>query len=26
LRRFIAYLVAIGPLPEHAPNFTRRHG
>jgi 2-polyprenyl-6-methoxyphenol hydroxylase-like FAD-dependent oxidoreductase len=26
LRRLIAYLVAIGPLPEHAPKFARPHG
>jgi 2-polyprenyl-6-methoxyphenol hydroxylase-like FAD-dependent oxidoreductase len=26
LRRFIGYLVAIGPLPEHAPAFARRTG
>lgn len=26
LRRFLAYLVAIGPLPEHAPKFARAHG
>nr|WP_278184066.1 FAD-dependent oxidoreductase [Mycobacterium alsense] len=24
LRRFIGYMVAIGPLPEHAPTFARR--
>ncbi|BAX93533.1 FAD-dependent oxidoreductase [Mycobacterium shigaense] len=24
LRRFVAYLVAIGPLPEHAPKSARR--
>lgn len=24
LRRFIGYMVAIGPLPEHAPKFARR--
>jgi hypothetical protein len=26
LRRLLAYLVAIGPLPEHAPKFARPHG
>jgi 2-polyprenyl-6-methoxyphenol hydroxylase-like FAD-dependent oxidoreductase len=26
LRRFIGYLVAIGPLPEHAPKYARRAG
>jgi 2-polyprenyl-6-methoxyphenol hydroxylase-like FAD-dependent oxidoreductase len=26
LRRFIAYLVAVGPLPEHAPKFARPNG
>jgi 2-polyprenyl-6-methoxyphenol hydroxylase-like FAD-dependent oxidoreductase len=26
LRRFIGYLVAIGPLPEHVPKFARRAG
>jgi 2-polyprenyl-6-methoxyphenol hydroxylase-like FAD-dependent oxidoreductase len=26
LRRFIAYLVAIGPLSEHAPKFARANG
>ncbi|MEZ0350471.1 FAD-dependent oxidoreductase [Mycobacterium sp. pR1184] len=26
LRRFLAYLVAIGPLPEHAPKFARPNG
>lgn len=26
LRRFIGYLVAIGPLPEHAPAFAKRSG
>jgi 2-polyprenyl-6-methoxyphenol hydroxylase-like FAD-dependent oxidoreductase len=26
LRRFIGYLVAVGPLPEHAPKFARRAG
>ncbi|OBG28018.1 FAD-dependent oxidoreductase [Mycobacterium sp. 852002-51057_SCH5723018] len=26
LRRFIGYMVAIGPLPEHAPAFARRAG
>jgi 2-polyprenyl-6-methoxyphenol hydroxylase-like FAD-dependent oxidoreductase len=26
LRRFIGYMVAIGPLPEHAPKFARRAG
>ncbi|WP_434086250.1 FAD-dependent oxidoreductase [Mycobacterium lentiflavum] len=26
LRRFVAYLVAIGPLPEHAPKFARPNG
>ena len=24
LRRFIGYMVAIGPLPEHAPKYARR--
>jgi 2-polyprenyl-6-methoxyphenol hydroxylase-like FAD-dependent oxidoreductase len=26
LRRLVGYLVAIGPLPEHAPRYARRHG
>ncbi len=26
LRRFMGYMVAIGPLPEHAPRFARRPG
>ncbi|MDD4866631.1 MAG: FAD-dependent oxidoreductase [Mycobacterium sp.] len=26
LRRLAAYLIAIGPLPEHAPKFARPHG
>jgi 2-polyprenyl-6-methoxyphenol hydroxylase-like FAD-dependent oxidoreductase len=26
LRRFIGYLVAIGPLSEHAPKYARRRG
>jgi 2-polyprenyl-6-methoxyphenol hydroxylase-like FAD-dependent oxidoreductase len=26
LRRFIGYMVAIGPLPEHAPKYARRTG
>lgn len=26
LRRFVGYLVAIGPLPEHAPKYARRAG
>jgi 2-polyprenyl-6-methoxyphenol hydroxylase-like FAD-dependent oxidoreductase len=26
LRRFIGYMVAIGPLPEHAPKLARRAG
>jgi 2-polyprenyl-6-methoxyphenol hydroxylase-like FAD-dependent oxidoreductase len=26
LRRFIGYLVAIGPLPEHVPKYARRAG
>ncbi|WP_255381174.1 MULTISPECIES: FAD-dependent oxidoreductase [unclassified Mycobacterium] len=26
LRRFIGYLVAIGPLPEHVPHYARRTG
>ncbi|KKC03415.1 FAD-dependent oxidoreductase [Mycobacterium nebraskense] len=26
LRRLVGYLVAIGPLPEHAPRFARRRG
>jgi len=26
LRRLIGYMVAIGPLPEHAPNYARRAG
>jgi 2-polyprenyl-6-methoxyphenol hydroxylase-like FAD-dependent oxidoreductase len=26
LRRFIGYMVAIGPLPEHAPAYARRPG
>lgn len=26
LRRMIGYLVAIGPLPEHAPGYARRAG
>ncbi len=26
LRRFVGYLVAVGPLPEHAPGFARRRG
>jgi 2-polyprenyl-6-methoxyphenol hydroxylase-like FAD-dependent oxidoreductase len=26
LRRFIGYMVAIGPLPEHAPKYARRAG
>jgi 2-polyprenyl-6-methoxyphenol hydroxylase-like FAD-dependent oxidoreductase len=26
LRRFAGYLVAIGPLPEHAPRYARRAG
>jgi 2-polyprenyl-6-methoxyphenol hydroxylase-like FAD-dependent oxidoreductase len=26
LRRFIGYMVAIGPLPEHAPQYARRPG
>ncbi len=26
LRRLIGYLVAIGPLPEHAPKYARRRG
>ena len=26
LRRFIGYMVAIGPLPEHAPQYARRTG
>jgi hypothetical protein len=26
LRRFVGYIVAIGPLPEHAPEFARRGG
>lgn len=26
LRRLAGYLVAIGPLPEHAPRFARRRG
>ncbi len=26
LRRFIGYLVAIGPLPEHVPRYARRAG
>ena len=26
LRRFVGYLVAIGPLPEHAPAYARRRG
>jgi len=24
LRRLVGYLVAIGPLPEHAPSYARR--
>jgi len=26
LRRFIGYMVAIGPLPEHVPRYARRAG
>lgn len=26
LRRLVGYLVAVGPLPEHAPRFARRRG
>jgi 2-polyprenyl-6-methoxyphenol hydroxylase-like FAD-dependent oxidoreductase len=26
LRRLVGYLVAIGPLPEHAPRYARRRG
>jgi 2-polyprenyl-6-methoxyphenol hydroxylase-like FAD-dependent oxidoreductase len=26
LRRFIGYMVAIGPLPEHVPKYARRAG
>jgi 2-polyprenyl-6-methoxyphenol hydroxylase-like FAD-dependent oxidoreductase len=26
LRRFVGYLVAIGPLPEHVPGYARRAG
>jgi 2-polyprenyl-6-methoxyphenol hydroxylase-like FAD-dependent oxidoreductase len=26
LQRLIGYMMAIGPLPEHAPKFARRHG
>lgn len=26
LRRLVGYLVAIGPLPEHAPGYARRSG
>ncbi|KLO30276.1 FAD-dependent oxidoreductase [Mycobacterium haemophilum] len=26
LRRFVGYLVAIGPLPEHVPTYARRAG
>jgi 2-polyprenyl-6-methoxyphenol hydroxylase-like FAD-dependent oxidoreductase len=26
LRRFVGYLVAIGPLPEHVPRYARRAG
>jgi 2-polyprenyl-6-methoxyphenol hydroxylase-like FAD-dependent oxidoreductase len=26
LRRFVGYMVAIGPLPEHAPRYARRPG
>jgi 2-polyprenyl-6-methoxyphenol hydroxylase-like FAD-dependent oxidoreductase len=26
LRRLVGYLVAIGPLPEHAPSYARRRG
>jgi len=26
LRRLIGYLIAIGPLPEHAPRYARRRG
>ncbi|ORW65883.1 FAD-dependent oxidoreductase [Mycobacterium saskatchewanense] len=26
LRRLVGYLVAIGPLPEHAPGYARRRG
>lgn len=26
LRRFVGYLVAIGPLPEHVPKYARRAG
>jgi len=26
LQRFIGYMVAIGPLPEHAPKYARRAG
>jgi 2-polyprenyl-6-methoxyphenol hydroxylase-like FAD-dependent oxidoreductase len=26
LRRFVGYMVAIGPLPEHAPKYARRAG
>ncbi|WP_414686478.1 FAD-dependent oxidoreductase [Mycobacterium sp.] len=26
LRRFIGYMIAIGPLPEHAPKYARRAG
>jgi hypothetical protein len=24
VRRFIGYMVAMGPLPEHAPSYARR--
>jgi len=26
LQRFVGYMVAIGPLPEHAPKYARRAG
>jgi len=26
LQRFVGYMVAIGPLPEHAPRYARRAG
>jgi hypothetical protein len=26
LQRLIGYMMAIGPLPERAPKFARRHG
>ncbi len=26
LRRFVGYVVAVGPLPEHAPGYARRRG